>query len=340
MSHQTIVLFNLLFQKDPGIIFHVASEKFAIHFEPNDHDRPWKAPLTINVRIDDNIQFQLRPEAKLLDMMLADVASLQDLITLPEQLRAVALESALERVLDHIDQLGGTRSTIDRVTDNPCKQPPQLFFRLIRKKHGSPGRGSIVTDQAGMQWLAARIGRLTPRIQHRLDHLPTTGRVQIAETMLPLAEFSDLEPNDIVLTEVSGDWEDYDLCIRFSQHLAFAGNMVEPDRILIQNVITGNNKREEMTTIKDSTGQPSDLPVDDIPVKLVFEIGRTDIPLGELKHLQPGYTIQLEEAIDKSKPVTLRANGVAIGRGEIVIIDNLLGIRILEISKDNNGSPS
>ena len=89
-----------------------------------------------------------------------------------------------------------------------------------------------------------------------------------------------------------------------------------------------------MTTMKQSKDQPSDLPVDDIPLQLVFEVGRTELALGELKHLQPGYTIQLEETIDKHKPVTIKANGVAVGQGEIVLIDEYLGIRILAFNKD------
>lgn len=339
ISGQDVKCFNQLFKKDPGLTFQLGSDSYLLHFAPEHIVGKVHAPLTAHVQLmDGHIRFQLCPEEKLLHMALSDVASLEDLKTLPQELRGVALESALERILDQIDQLSGTHSSIDRMTDNSNaaenRFPQQIFVNLIRKKDGLRTRGYIRTDRAGLQWISGRMARLTPKTRHRLNHIPVTGCVEIARVMLTGAEINGLESNDIVLVEGTGAWEDRVVNIRFSHDLTLLGNMVESDRILVQDVIKGNGDRKKMRNKKESSTNPSNLSVEEIPVELVFEIGQTDMTMGELKHLQPGYTIQLDEAIDIQKPVTIKGNGVAVGRGEIVLIEDQLGIRILEFNKE------
>lgn len=341
MSGREVILFNQLFQKDPGLVFQLGSDSYILHFEPECNDTPVHAPLKAHVKhMDGLIHFELCPEEKLLHMMLTDVASLEDFKSLSDELRGVVLESAFERILDHIEKLSGTRSTIysmsENDTPNQTPSPPQIFFSLIRRKDGLRARGYIRTDVAGLQWIAGRMGRLNAKTKSRLNHLPITGAIEIARVVLTDAEINGLEPNDIVLAEKTGALEDRDVSIRFSHHLALVGNMVESDRILIQDVIKDNGEINKMRNKKVAT-QPSDLPVEDIPVELVFEIGQTEMTMGELKHLQPGYTIQLDETIDLQKPVTIKGNGVAVGRGEIVLIDDRIGIRILEFNKEVRG---
>jgi type III secretion system YscQ/HrcQ family protein len=314
-------------------------DSYTLYFEPQHNDTQVDAPLTAHVRhMDGRLDFKLCPEEKLLHMVLADVASLEDLKTMSEELRGVALESAFERVLDRIEQLSGARSTIVRMSDNHRrdKTPSRLrvFFKLIRKKDAMRARGYISTNEAGLEWIAGRMGRLNAKTWNRFNHLSVIGSIEIAKAELTCAEINGLATNDIVLAEVTGAWDDRHVIIRFSHCLALEGNMVEKDRILIQDVIKSNGEKNKMMNKKDFAARPADMPVEDIPVELVFEIGRTDIAIGELSHLQPGYTIQLDEAIDRHKPVTIRGNGVAVGKGEIVLIDDRLGIRILEFNKE------
>jgi type III secretion protein Q len=75
--------------------------------------------------------------------------------------------------------------------------------------------------------------------------------------------------------------------------------------------------------------------VDEIPVKLVFEIGATQMLLGQLRQLQPGFTVALDEPLDMKQPVTIKANGVVVGAGEMVLIDDRLGVRILDFKDDS-----
>jgi flagellar motor switch protein FliN len=68
----------------------------------------------------------------------------------------------------------------------------------------------------------------------------------------------------------------------------------------------------------------------DIPIKLTVELGRADIPIREVVSVGRGSIIDLDGA--PGAPLDVRANGVLIGRGEIVVIDEeRLGLRLVEL---------
>ena len=72
-----------------------------------------------------------------------------------------------------------------------------------------------------------------------------------------------------------------------------------------------------------------DKQIDDIPVKLVFQIGEMRMIFGELIKLQPGYIFALEA--DPKKPVTIKVNGRPVGTGELVEIGDGIGVRVLQL---------
>jgi len=79
-----------------------------------------------------------------------------------------------------------------------------------------------------------------------------------------------------------------------------------------------------------AAGEPgsSDAIARNLPVQLAFDIGRTEVSLGELAALQPGYVFPLPAHLEGAN-VTIRANGRAAGRGEVVAVGSTLGVRLL-----------
>jgi type III secretion protein Q len=73
--------------------------------------------------------------------------------------------------------------------------------------------------------------------------------------------------------------------------------------------------------------QDSDL--DDLPVRLVFELGRVELSLGELQRLAPGALVPLARPLDE--PLDIMANGTRLGRGALVQIGESLGVRIVSL---------
>lgn len=69
----------------------------------------------------------------------------------------------------------------------------------------------------------------------------------------------------------------------------------------------------------------------DIPVGLSVELGRTQMQVRDIMGLAPGTVIELEKKSDE--PVELYVNGRLIGKGEVVIVNDALGIKITEVMK-------
>jgi flagellar motor switch protein FliN/FliY len=75
---------------------------------------------------------------------------------------------------------------------------------------------------------------------------------------------------------------------------------------------------------------PEDLQaVYDVPVKVQAILGRARMDIGELLRLKPGMVVELDRRV--GEPVDIFVNNRLIARGEVVLIDNALGITLTEI---------
>jgi flagellar motor switch protein FliN/FliY len=67
----------------------------------------------------------------------------------------------------------------------------------------------------------------------------------------------------------------------------------------------------------------------DITVDISVEIGRTKLTIGELLALSKGSIIELNRIAGES--VDIYVNDKLLGKGEIVLVNERLGVRIMEI---------
>jgi flagellar motor switch protein FliN len=68
----------------------------------------------------------------------------------------------------------------------------------------------------------------------------------------------------------------------------------------------------------------------EVPVRLSVELGRTDISIREVINLGRGSIIELDRG--PGTPLDVRINGVLIGRGEVVLVnEEKLGLRFVEV---------
>ncbi len=67
----------------------------------------------------------------------------------------------------------------------------------------------------------------------------------------------------------------------------------------------------------------------DVPVDVAVEMGRTRMTVGETLELRQGSIVTLSRMA--GEPVDLLVNGVAIARGEVVVIDEQFGLRITDV---------
>jgi flagellar motor switch protein FliN/FliY len=75
----------------------------------------------------------------------------------------------------------------------------------------------------------------------------------------------------------------------------------------------------------------------DVPVTLTVELGSCQLPMRDVLHLAAGSVVQLDKAA--GTPVELRANQKLVARGEVVVVEDQLGIRITELAGASTPKP-
>lgn len=80
---------------------------------------------------------------------------------------------------------------------------------------------------------------------------------------------------------------------------------------------------------QDTPKETKKLSIEDIPLQLTIEVGRVKMSALELMNLQPGNLIEM--SVSPQQGVDLVLNGKKVGRGELIKMGEILGVRILNI---------
>jgi len=192
-------------------------------------------------------------------------------------------------------------------------------------------------DHPGWTALRAPLARWLP--------LPSTCTVVLARHRLPLAALRRLEAGDIILPAQTA------FAINGSGTLPLAGRHWQVRYLppgSIQLIAMEERLDSEHYEHGDWTGQPAsaaayETPVQDrqeaggpegaaetaleqLPLTLVFELGRISLPLAQLCALGPQTVLALGDG--NPSAISITCGGRSMGSGEVVDVDGTLGIRI------------
>jgi flagellar motor switch protein FliN len=67
----------------------------------------------------------------------------------------------------------------------------------------------------------------------------------------------------------------------------------------------------------------------DVPIDISVEIGRTKMSIGDLLSLSKGSVVELKKTAGEA--VDIYVNGKLLGKGEVVVVNERLGVRVLKI---------
>jgi flagellar motor switch protein FliN len=67
----------------------------------------------------------------------------------------------------------------------------------------------------------------------------------------------------------------------------------------------------------------------DIPVRLSMEVGSTSISIRKLLQLNKGSVVELTRVA--GEPLDVLVNGTLIARGEVVVVNDKFGVRLLDV---------
>jgi flagellar motor switch protein FliN len=67
----------------------------------------------------------------------------------------------------------------------------------------------------------------------------------------------------------------------------------------------------------------------DVNLELTVELGRTRMAIGEIMELGQGSIIELDKLA--GEPVDVRVNGVLLAAGEVIVLDDVFGVRLTRL---------
>ena len=75
-------------------------------------------------------------------------------------------------------------------------------------------------------------------------------------------------------------------------------------------------------------------PVFDVPVSISAVLGRSTMSVAQLLQLQSGSVLELDRKVGEA--IDIYVNNRLVARGEVVIVDDRLGVTMTEIIKDGD----
>ena len=77
-------------------------------------------------------------------------------------------------------------------------------------------------------------------------------------------------------------------------------------------------------------------PVFDVPVNISAVLGRSHLSVAQLLKLGPGSVLELDRKVGEA--IDIYVNNRLVARGEVVVIDERLGVTMTEIIKDGDSN--
>ncbi|HSV47684.1 MAG TPA: type III secretion system cytoplasmic ring protein SctQ [Ramlibacter sp.] len=258
-----------------------------------------------------------------------------DLPALPDEVRAAALEGALEQALTALAALQRGPARIESVGPEAAATPGlDHRFALLLAQPGAALEAQLATSSLGLMLMAGLVAQLAPaRGPLDADAVAMLLRAEIGSTLLPADQLASLAVGDAILFDHAWIAQEGELWLGQGR---WGLKARWDDRSLVVTqpfTETGLTMPTDTESVPQADGASA---LDAVPVRLQFDIGERSMTLGELKALQVGQSLELGRPL--SQAVIIRANGALVGSGELVEIDGRLGVTITALGRASGPS--
>jgi type III secretion protein Q len=313
---------NRIYRRRETVPVAIGDSRLRLQFRPA--ALPPAAPLPVELEIDGR-GAALEVETALADMLLATVDRGLALKRLDAELAAMILEMALAPLLRRLEAGSGRRFALRRIGDAPVDGKIALPLAFLPENgDGVPLPACLHVDPASLPLVAGLVERL-PLDPGDTEALMIELACRVGMAELTREELATLAPGDlVVMTRTRAGAGEIDLVVE--RALVFPARITQTTATLAGG---GRRAVAEENAAGDGTPVAEIADLDSVPVTLVFEIGRLRLPLGELRTLAPGFSFDLGR--DLRAPVDILVGGRKIGTGELVQIDERLGVRVSKL---------
>lgn len=236
---------------------------------------------------------------------------------------ALLLELALLSLIEPLEQLTGqSLQIVDPcdVADSPCVLSLTLQVQIARH---SPWAVPLQMSVDAARLIAELLDQHAAPATQPLAamYLPLT--VESGEAWLSVAELRSLRPGDVLMLE---DWPDTQVRLVLGARLQARAER-DGDTLKLLEKPTAVNFLKEPPMSETAVGSHLDTTLDDLPLKLVCQVGSVDLSLAQLRELGEGSLVRLAPQLHAG--VDLMVNGRRVGQGQLVKIGDGLGVRLL-----------
>lgn len=243
----------------------------------------------------------------------------------PVAVQLAALEYALSDLACVLEQATRRSLRLVAIGERPRDVALEAYGWRAVSGEGEFG-GPLLADPAAARFLATAL-RDHPVAANDADWdaLPLRMRLVVGWVDLSAGTLRGLARHDVVVLDECLVSADDRLVVLLGPRLGLPCALRGSELHVLEGV------QEIMADVDDSVAAASGL-IDDVPVRLTFDLGEREISLGDLRTLQPGYLFNLGR--DPRSTVSIRANGRLIGDGELVDIEGRVGVSVLHFNLD------
>jgi type III secretion protein Q len=247
-----------------------------------------------------------------------------------DELALAGFELAWDELLERLEQLGGRRVQLVAAGRRaaPALAHGEFAFALsLDSESARDGvHAELVTDGAGLALLGLLARRLPAPARPAPDpELPLRMRIELAGVLMSLNGLRRLNVHDVLLPDEAIDADSPRLLLRPDDRHVLRARL-SADTLIAESSL--EKIRMTASVADEPPGSPAR--IEDIDVRLTFDLGDKLMTVGTLAAVQPGQVLALDAALPRL--VAIRANGRLVGRGELVRLDDRIGVRVLELA--------
>jgi type III secretion protein Q len=242
-------------------------------------------------------------------------------LLLIEQRFTAALDSLEKTIGEPIETEGFSRR-------NPFDGKPYVRLDAWLRVWSNDYRISLYLTPDSAPKLTADLDRAAPRLYRRLN-ATVTAAFRLGSTRLTLGKLRTIQLNDVILADQAAG-EGLVTVLAGRAHKARA-RYKAGEAVLLEPLSRTAGYEEKRGTMSygGADGNAPDAGFNDLEVKIVFEVGRTELSLEDLSVLGAGHVFDLGK--DTRTAVDIYAGDRRIGFGEIVQINETLGVRVTRL---------
>ncbi|MBF0398471.1 MAG: type III secretion system cytoplasmic ring protein SctQ [Desulfobacterales bacterium] len=324
---ELLPIINLIYKKNTNFFLEINNEEYLFYFVIKHTETKDKIQIKFVLG---NSNYFLEIENIFLTNLIDNFLEGENYINLPEIIKTAILENIFTNIIDKFENWSGLKLNILKINlkediniiDISDESRFDILFQLTNINVNNGINGRIVTDFDNIEFLKALIEKLPDELSFDFEQIPFTFFFEIAKTKLDFKNLKDLNPNDIIFFDEFHLTANNSTYIKLSKKY-FALGILENNSITIEKFMNDSDYASE-------DNQESSFSFDDLEVEIVFEIGKQSLTLKEIKELKQGIIFNLQKPIEKS--VTIKANNKIIGFGELVDIEDNIGVRIIELA--------